>query len=148
MKLPLELLDTLNWRETGPVAAKPSNPETEAYVDRLITLMYPVFSHMIQFGVDYHKFMDGKDPAGLVNFIEKYKGDSYSRLVTFAKGLETDIDAVMNALLHPEISNGPVEGKNGSIKCDKRVYGGRAKIDLLTAKALLRQKYTGERVVA
>ena len=139
MKLPLELLDVFNWRETGPITAKPVNLITETKVDHIIVSMYPVFNHVIQFGVDYHKFMDSRDPVGLVAFIEKYKGDKYGRLATFAKGLEMDIKAVTNALLHPDITNGPVEGKNNSIKCDKRVYGGRAKIDLLTSKALLRQ---------
>ena len=142
MKLPLEVLDALNWRDSVPsAAAKQADPEAEAGVDRFIVTKYPVFGYLVQFGVDYHWFMDKKDPAGLAAFIEKYKGDSYGKLATFAKGLEKDIDAVTNALLRPDISNGPVEGKNSSIKCDKRVYGGRAKVDLLTAKSLLRQSF-------
>ena len=45
-----------------------------------------------------------------------------------------DTDAVRNTLIYPDISNGIVEGINSIIKCVKRVCGGKAKIDLLTAK--------------
>ena len=146
MKLPRDLEGILNWNATEADGMKTTgiDSELEASIDRFINSMYPAFGHLVQFGVDYHKFMDSNDPAGLVEFIEKYRGDSYWRLAKFANGLQMDIAAVKNALLHPNISNGPVEGKNSSVKCDKRVYGGRAKIDLLTAKALLRQKYTGK----
>jgi len=108
--------------------------------------MHPVAEHMVQFGADYHSFMDRNDPDGLLEFIDKYKVDSFWRLARFAKGLEADIDAVRNTLLYPTISNGPVEGINSIIKCVKRVGGGRAKIDLLSATMILRQlqKESGE----
>jgi len=149
MKLPLDLVNVLNWKESESTGDKieTNDSKTEEFVNRIINAMYPVFDHLVQFGVDYHRFMDNKDIKGLQEFIERYSCDSYCRLVKFAKGLQKDYDAVKNALLFPEITNGPVEGKNGSIKCDKRVYGGRAKIDLLVAKALLRQQYTAERAV-
>jgi transposase len=140
MNLPIELVDVLNWRDIGPSEKKqPILPDVEASVDQFISSMYPAYKHMIQFGVDYHSFMDNNDPAGLIGFIEKYKDDSYWRLAKFAKGLQMDLEAVKNTLLYPDISNGVVEGINSNIKCDKRVCGGKAKIDLLTAKILIRQ---------
>ena len=140
MNLPLNLVDVLNWRDPDPLESKkPKDADIESSVDSLIGSMYPVFGHMIQFGIDYHNFMDNNNVAGLHEFIEKYKGDSCWRLAKFAKGLQMDIDAVTNTLLYPDISNGVVEGMNNAVKCDKRVCGGRAKVDLLTARTVLRQ---------
>ena len=145
MNLPLELVDVLNWRNVEPIKEKqPTNADNEATVDHFISTIYPVYSHMIQFGIDYHSFMDKNDPIGLLDFIEKYKNDSYWRLAKFANGLQMDIEAVTNTLLYPHISNGPTEGINSAIKCVKRVCGGKAKIDLLTAKMVIRHLNKGE----
>ena len=141
MKLPLELVDVLNWRDIGPIKnGQPSvDADAKATVDRLISTMYPVYTHLIRFGVDFHNFMDSNDTAGLLEFIEKYRNDGNWRLAKFAHGLQMDIEAVTNTLLYPDISNGMTEGINSAIKCDKRVCGGKAKIDLLTAKMVIRQ---------
>jgi len=141
MNIPMELADVLNWRDTGPsiVTQMSIGASREAAVDNYLSVMHPVIEHMVQFGVDYHDFMDRNAPAGLLEFIDKYKSNSYWRLARFAKGLEMDIDAVRNTLLYPDISNGPVEGINSIIKCVKRVGGGRAKTDLLSATMVLRQ---------
>jgi hypothetical protein len=140
MNIPLELVDILKWRQIEPTKEKPVMIETnfETSVDHYMSVMHPVYDHMIQFGVDYHNFMDKNDPVGLYEFIDKYKNDSYWRLARFANGLQMDIDAVKNTLLYPKISNGIVEGINSIIKCIKRVCGGKAKIDLLTAKMVIR----------
>lgn len=140
MSLPLELVDVLNWRETESDENVQMTKETnaEATIDHYLSVMHPIYDYAIRFGLDYHKFMDNNDPKGLLEFIEKYKNDSNWRLARFANGLEMDIDAVKNTLLHPNISNGIVEGINSLIKSIKRVGGGKAKIDLLTAKMVIR----------
>jgi len=140
MKIPLELAATLNWRENEPSDKKRPNinPNAEASVDHYLSTIHPVYDHMVQFGLDYHCFMDNNDPVGLLEFIGKYRNDSYWRLAKFANGLQMDIDAVRNALLYPDITNGPTEGINNIIKSVKRVGGGKAKIDLLTAKIVIR----------
>jgi transposase len=142
MNIPLELVDILKWRDTGPSDKKhtANNVNHEASVDHYMNVMHPVYDHMIQFGKDYHNFMDNNDLAGLHEFIDKYKNNSYRRLAKFVHGLQMDIDAVKNTLLYPDISNGMVEGINNIVKCIKRVCGGRAKIDLLTAKMVIRHK--------
>jgi len=138
MNIPLELVDVLNWRNIVPIEKQLIDTDIEASVDHFINSMYPVYDHMIQFGLDYHNFMDSNDPAGLLEFIDKYKNDGYWRLAKFANGLQMDLDAVMNTLLYPGVSNGMTEGINSMVKCIKRVCGGKAKIDLLTAKMLIR----------
>ena len=141
MNIPLDLVDILNWRDTAAVeAAKTSIDTNRGYaVDNYLNAMHPVVEHMIQFGVDYHNFMDNNDPTGLLGFIDKYIDDRYWRLAKFANGLKMDLEAVRNTLLHPDISNGPVEGLNSLVKCIKRVCGNKAKVDLLSARVLLRQ---------
>ena len=138
MNIPQELADILGWRRIESAKEKQMTNNTEAFVDYYLSTMHPVYNHMIQFGIDYHNFMDNNNSVGLLEFIEKYKNDSYWRLARFAKGLQKDIEAVKNTLLYPNISNGVTEGINSVIKCIKRVCGGRAKIDLLTAKMVLR----------
>jgi len=148
MKLPLELVDVLNWRERESDVPNPtSSTMNSELVDQFFSNMYSVYDHMIQFGVDYHNFMDRNDPIGLLVFIDKYKNDDYWRLARFANGLNMDLDAVRNTLLYPDISNGIVEGINSIIKSVKRVCGGKAKIDLLTAKMLIRHRSKSARVI-
>lgn len=141
MNIPLELLDILNWRDTEPQKRKQFVPDEkrESAINHYLSVRHPVFEHMVQFGIDYHDFMDSNNPEGLLEFIDKYIDDSYWRLARFAKGLQMDIQAVTNTLLYPHISNGLVEGTNSITKCVKRIGGSRAKIDLLTATMVLRQ---------
>jgi transposase len=148
MNIPLELLDAFNWRDSNQHEVKPviTIANADAFVENYLNTMYPVYDHMIQFGIDYHDFMDNNDPAGLLEFIDKYKNDNYGRLSSFAKGLEKDIEAVKNTLLYPDISNGVVEGINNDIKSVKRVGGGKAKVDLLAAKMVMRQQFKLVRV--
>ena len=147
MNIPLELADILKWRDIKPSVKKQAatSINTEAAIDHYMSVMHPVCDHMIQFGADYHNFMDKNDPVSLLEFIEKYKNDNHWRLARFANGLQMDIDAIKNTLLYPNISNGMVEGINNLIKCVKRVCGGKAKIDLLTAKMVLRQLNKAEK---
>jgi len=139
MNIPLELVNVLKWRENETDKKNPliNDPGIEMYVDQYISAMHPIYDHMIQFGVDYHNFMDNNDQLGLLDFIDKYKDDSCWRLAKFANGLQMDIEAVKGTLLYPDISNGPVEGINNLVKSTKRVCGGKAKIDLLTAKIVV-----------
>lgn len=57
-------------------------------------------------------------------------------LLTFARGMERDIEAVKNGI-KLKWSNGPVEGHVNRIKCIKRQMYGRASFELLRRKVLL-----------
>jgi transposase len=143
MNIPLELLNVFNWGDSNQHEIKPVIPiaNADAFVENYLSAIHPVYGHMIQFGIDYHDFMDNNDPVGLLEFIDKYKNDKYGKLASFAKGLEKDIEAVKNTLLYPDISNGVVEGINNDIKSVKRVGGGKAKVDLLAAKMVIRHQF-------
>jgi transposase len=56
-------------------------------------------------------------------------------LVSFARGLSEDYEAVKNALRY-EWSNGQLEGQVNRLKLIKRMMYGRAKFDLLKARML------------
>ena len=130
----------LNWLNTEEIEKNPIIviANREEAINRYLNTKLPVFNDMIEFGVDFHNFMDINNPDGLIDFINKYIGSGYEKVAQFANGLLKDIDAVRNTLLHPEISSGRVEGTNNLIKCVKRVGGSRMKIDLLCAKMALR----------
>ena len=133
------MLHNLNWLENEKIEEKPiAITGREETIDFYLVTMFPVYNDMIQFGTDFHNFLDTNDVDGLLNFIDKYINSDYKNVARFAKGLQMDIDAVKNTLLHPEISSGMVEGTNNSIKCIKRMGGSRMKIDFLCAKMALR----------
>lgn len=76
-----------------------------------------------------------KNPIELDAWITKWKSESYSRLRTFAHGMETDIEAVRNAIQF-DYSNGIVEGFNNKLKSLKRGMYGRCSDKLLKIKLL------------
>ncbi|MCT4644749.1 MAG: transposase, partial [Carboxylicivirga sp.] len=59
-------------------------------------------------------------------------------LITFARGLERDIEAVKNGI-KLKWSNGPVEGHVNRIESIKRQMYGRASFEMLRRKVLLSQ---------
>jgi len=77
------------------------------------------------------------DVTGLDSFISIYKDSEVDAISRFVNGLIKDYDAVKNCLLHPHISNGPIEGINSRTKYVHRRGGGRAGIELLNAYRVL-----------
>jgi len=71
-------------------------------------------------------------------WLERASGASVAPLRGFARGIERDLDAVMNALTLPW-SNGPVEGYIHKLKLLKRQMYGRAGIELLRKRFLALQ---------
>ena len=68
-------------------------------------------------------------------FIERYQNSSIKELASFAKGLNSDISAIENAV-SSDLSNGFVEGTNSKIKMVKRTMYGRCRKKLLEAKLM------------
>jgi transposase len=138
--IPLGLAHRVNWLDTEEGESKPPPTIEDRYetIDRLLETMFPVFNDMVSFGIDFHNFLDNNDLDGLIAFIEKYTNSKYGRIAQFANGLKKDIQAVKNAMLYPDISNGLVEGYNNLVKTIKRMGGNRMKIDFLTCKVLLK----------
>lgn len=82
-------------------------------------------------------FSEKKIPL-LYLFIEEYLECPVKMLSRFAKGLQNDIEAIVNAVAS-EKSNGFVEGINSLIKMIKRTMFGRCKTILLSAKLMFKK---------
>jgi transposase len=66
----------------------------------------------------------------LKSWLAAVEADDIAQLHSFAKGIDRDLDAVINGLTLPH-SSGAVEGNVTRIKAIKRSRYGRAKLDLL-----------------
>jgi transposase len=84
-----------------------------------------------------HHAFDGGSVSLLHEFIDKYIESEYEALAKYVKGLKQDLDAVGNAILNRQISNGPIEGVNNKIKLLRRIRYGRAGSELVNAVSVL-----------
>lgn len=87
--------------------------------------------------VAFNEALVSADVKKLADFISKYQNHSIEPIATFASGLGKDNQAVMNSLLYPEISNGPIEGTNNKIKMMRRRGYGRAGLEFVNAISVL-----------
>jgi len=85
---------------------------------------------------EFRKIFDDKNIVGLFLFIERYKNSHFPKIKTFATGLLSDIEAVINAV-SLSYSNGFVEGNNSRLKMIKHTMFGRANLPLLEAKVVM-----------
>ena len=101
---------------------------------------YPILWMLENCIQEFRVIFEHKNMSYLYLFIEKFKVSSIKELVTFAVGLEKDIDAIENAVVS-ELSNGFVEGRNKKLKMIKRTMYGRSSKKLLEAKLMYRINY-------
>lgn len=78
-----------------------------------------------------------KDTDLLDRWLKQYKPSYLQEMASFTAGIEKDIDAVKNAIIYDDISNGPIEGLNNKLKAIKRQMYGRAGYRLLMLKMCL-----------
>ncbi|REJ32418.1 MAG: hypothetical protein DIU82_12335, partial [Bacillota bacterium] len=81
-------------------------------------------------GDDIRKILGEGNTEALRSWLEQASRSSLGPIRGFARSIEQDMDAVMNALTLPW-SNGPVEGYINKLKLLKRQMYGRAGIELL-----------------
>ena len=84
---------------------------------------------------DFRIILSERQAEALRSWLERAGGSSLASLRGFARSLEQDMDAVMNALTLPW-SNGPAEGHINKLKLLKRQMYGRAGIELLRRTCL------------
>jgi len=104
-----------------------------------LQVQYSIISTSVLFLSEFYSFLDNRDVGALDSFIEKYKASSVDAFSQFANGLEKDYEAVKNSLIYNEVSNGPVEARNGLTKMYHRRSRGRAGIELLQAYSVVDQ---------
>ena len=84
---------------------------------------------------EFREIFEKQNLSLLYLFVERYQNSSIKELVSFAKGLNSDISAIENAVAS-DLSNGFVEGTNSKIKMIKRTMYGRCSKKLLEAKLM------------
>ncbi len=99
--------------------------------------MYPFIAYLLQFLLAFYDIFLYLDEQKLNSFIEQYQNDENEEIALFASGLKKDLTAVLNSLLYPQISNGPLEGTNNKIKMVRKRGYGRAGPELLNALMVL-----------
>ena len=87
---------------------------------------------------DFRVILAERKADALGSWLERAGKSSLAPVRGFARTLEKDMDAVMNALTLPW-SNGPVEGQINKLKLLKRQMYGRAGIELLRRRFLAMQ---------
>jgi len=95
--------------------------------------MYPELHVLIQFLKSLYNVFDTYSVEALDDFISKYIDSEIYTLAQYARSIQNDYTAVKNSLLYPEVSNGPIEGKNSRIKMKHRCSAGREGLELLNA---------------
>ncbi|GAA5512442.1 ISL3 family transposase ISAli18 [Deinococcus carri] len=93
-------------------------------------------SHAHGLAQAFMHLMRKRQPEALTGWVEQASSCGLPDLVTFARGLERDKDALEAALRLPW-SNGPAEGVVNKIKLIKRQAYGRASFGLLRQRVLL-----------
>ena len=83
----------------------------------------------------FKEIISSKKPQRLKFWIEKAKKINVKELNRFITLIESDIDAVKNAIKY-DYSNGLIEGFNNKTKVIKRIMYGRCSFDLLHLKIL------------
>jgi transposase len=91
----------------------------------------------VGFLFDLYYCIDNADIQGLDQFVDKYNACGIKPFKTYAKGLKGDYNAVKNAILHRDISNGMIEGFNDKIKLMRKIRYGRAREELINAVSVL-----------
>lgn len=84
--------------------------------------------------------MKGKDAECLGIWVNKYINSTVKQIRTLALGISIDVKAVLQAIT-TNIRNGITEGFVNKLKEVKRTMYGRAKLELLKRKMMLRYYY-------
>ncbi len=92
-------------------------------------------SNLIVIAKEFKVVLFSKEPEQLDIWIEKAKQLNIDELNSFIKLIESDIDAVKNAIIY-NYSNGLTEGFNNKTKVIKRQMYGRCSQELLKIKVL------------
>ena len=103
-------------------------------------MMFPILGELYVAIQEFRQIFNERSLPFLYLFVDKFKHSELKPIVSFANGLENDIEAIENAVTSP-FSNGFVEGTISKLKMKKRVMYGRAQINLLASKMMYEPKH-------
>jgi transposase len=123
-------------RQTLWMLLKPEElNETEQEVVKRLAELSLEIKKAVELAGHFYQLMKERNVGRLSEWIEKAKNSGIPELRAFVRGIEND-QAVIEAAMSQEWSNGQVEGQVHRLKLLKRQMYGRAKFDLLRAKVL------------
>ena len=111
------------------------SPEEKELLEQLC--QHPVLSASIELTQRFLNLVRQRLPGQLDDWLTGALNSSIKAFTNFAKGLKEDYDAV-KAGVTLEVSNGQVEGQNNRLKMLKRQMFGRAGLDLLAKRFILK----------
>ena len=94
-----------------------------------------IFNSFINLYREFKIILFSKEPNKLDEWIKKAKKEGIPELTKFVNLIESDIEAVKNAIIY-DYSNGMTEGFNNKTKVIKREMYGRCSFELLRIKVL------------
>ena len=110
------------------------NDEQQSMVEQLCQL-FPAIERAKQLAEEFSRIVRERLPDQFNGWLRAAMQSKLKEVVSFARGLSEDHEAVMNALRY-KWSNGQLEGQVNRLKLIKRQMFGRAKFDLLMARVL------------
>ena len=84
----------------------------------------------------FRNVTNNRDKHGLETIFKRWRNSEISLFKTYMRGIDDDIDAVMNCVKYKE-TNGLAEGKINKLKTVKRMLYGRASPELLKSRLFL-----------
>lgn len=97
----------------------------------------PELLSIIQCVQEFRNILADVSLLALDQWINKTRAMKNAELDAFINGLERDKDAIQNAMIFPELSNGLAEGKVNKLKKIKRIMFGRCSFKTLRTKMIL-----------
>jgi transposase len=123
-------------RQTLWMLLKPEKlNEAEREVVKRLTELAPEVKAAVELAGKFYQLMEERKAEQLSVWMTEVKDSKIPELKAFVRGIEND-QAVIEAAMSQEWSNGQVEGQVHRLKFLKRQMYGRAKFDLLRAKVL------------
>lgn len=101
--------------------------------------IYPDIETIYRMVKLFKQLLFSKRPERLKAWIAEMRGYNMSEINSFITGVETDLEAVENAIIY-NYSNGLAEGTVNKIKVIKRIMYGRCGFEMLRRKILLNSK--------
>ena len=86
--------------------------------------------------IKFRNINNNRDEAYLKRMLKKWRESTIPLLKTFTRGIDDDLDAIINSTKHKE-TNGLAEGKINKLKTVKRMLYGKASSELLKGRLFL-----------
>lgn len=136
---PSSVHKTVPWsaRRTAWLLVKPENDmdEDESQALQRVKEADPLVDRAHEFAQAFQEMIRQRRPEKLAQWLLDAVGTGIAPLISFANGIQKDLDAVYNALSMPW-SSGQTEGHVNRLKFVKRQMYGRANFDLLRKRVL------------